>query len=158
MRLSLETRLKILLKITNAVITKTSKQDFFNSLSAELKKHFSYDRLSINLYDKKKDSLQYFTEADGIEPKGISSLNERSLMKGSIARMVIQSRKPIIIDDLSQYKSKFSIGQMISAGLRSTMAFPLIMRGRVFGCLHFSFKKTPDNLSELSELLAEVSK
>ncbi len=158
MRLSLETRLKILLKITNAVITKTSKQDFFNSLSAELKKHFSYDRLSINLYDKKKDSLQYFTEADGIEPKGISSLNERSLMKGAIARMVIQSRKPIIIDDLSQYKNKFSIGQMISAGLRSTMAFPLIMRGRVFGCLHFSFKKTPDNLSELSELLSEVSK
>jgi len=123
-----------------------------------LKKHFSCDRLSINLYDKKKDSLQYFTEADGIEPKGISSLNERSLMKGAIAKMVIQSRKPIIIDDLSQYKNKFSVGQMISAGLTSTMAFPLIMRDRIFGCLHFSFKKTPDNISELSELLAEVSK
>jgi transcriptional regulator with GAF, ATPase, and Fis domain len=158
MNLSLETRYKILLKITNAVITKTSKQDFFDSLSVELKKHFFYDRLSINLYDKQKHSLQYFTEADGIEPKGISSLNKRSLIKGEIAKMVIESRQPIIIDNLTQYKNKFSIGQMISAGLISTMAFPLIMRDQVFGALHFSFKKKPDNISELSELLAEVSK
>lgn len=158
MKWTLETRYKILLEITNAVISKTSKQDFFDSLSAELKKHFSYDRLSINLYDKKKHSLQYFTEADGIDPKGISSLDERSLMKGAIANMVIQSKQPIIIDDMSRYKNKFSIGQMIRAGLISTMAFPLIMRDRVFGALHFSFKKKPDDLTELSELLAEVSK
>jgi len=158
MKWTLETRYKILLKITNAVITKTSKQDFFESLSIELKKHFFYDRLSINLYDNKKDSLQYFTEADGIEPKGISSLKKRSLARGEIAKMVIESRKPIIIDDLTRYKNKFSIGQMLSAGLSSTMAFPLIMRDRVFGALHFSFKTKPDNIFELSEFLAEVSK
>jgi transcriptional regulator with GAF, ATPase, and Fis domain len=158
MEWNLETRYKILLKITNSVITKTSKQDFFDSLSAALKKHFSYDRLSINLYDKENDSLQYFTEADGIEPEGISSLKKRSLAKGEIARMVIQSREPIFIQDLSAYKNKFSVSQMVSAGLVSTMAFPLIMKDKVFGCLHFSFKKTPDNVSELLELLTEVSK
>lgn len=158
MKWTLETRYQILLKITNAVIIKTSKQDFFDSLSRELKKHLPYDRMSINLYDKNNHSLQYFTEADGIEPKGISSLSKRALAKGTIARMVIQRRKPIIIEDLSHYKDKFSVAQMINAGLTSTMAFPLIMRDRVFGAIHFSFLKKPDNLSELAVLLAEVSK
>ena len=158
MKWALETQYHILLKITNAVITKTSKEEFFNSLSTELKKHLPYDRMSINLYDKKNHSLQYFTEADGIEPKGISSLNKRSLAKGTIARMVIQNRKPIIIEDLTHYKDKFSVAQMVNAGLTSTMAFPLIMRDRIFGAIHFSFLKKPDNLSELSELLAEVTK
>ncbi len=158
MKWALETRYQMLLKITNAVITKTSKQEFFDSLSIELKKNLPYDRMSINLYDKYNHSLQYFTEADGIEPKGISSLDKRALAKGTIARMVIQSRKPIIIEDLTHYKDKFSVAQMINAGLISTMAFPLIMMDRVFGAIHFSFRKKPDNLSELSELLAEVSK
>ena len=158
MKWSLEARHQILLKITNAVISRTSSQDFFNALAAELKKHFPCDRLSINLYEKKNQSLQYFTAADGIDPKGISSLDKRPLAKGTIAKMAIQSRQPVIIDDLSHYKDKFSIGQMVSAGLISTMAFPLIMRNTVFGALHFSFKTTPENISELSELLTEVSR
>lgn len=158
MKWNLEARHQILLKITNAVISRTSNQDFFNALAAELKKHFPCDRLSINLYEKKNQSLQYFTLADGIDPKGISSLNKRPLLKGTIAKMAIQSRQPVIIDDLSRYQDKFSIGQMVRAGLISTMAFPLIMRNTVFGSLHFSFKATPKNLTELSELLTEVSK
>ena len=158
MQWNLATRHQILLEITNAVISKTSKQDFFNALAAELKKHFPCDRLSINLYDKKGQSLQYFTIADGIDPKGISSLEKRPFLKGAIAKMAIQSRQPVIIDDLSRYKDMFSIGQMVKAGLMSTMAFPLIMRNIVFGTLHFSFKTAPPNLSELSGLLTEVSK
>jgi formate hydrogenlyase transcriptional activator len=158
MKWNLETRHQILLEITNALISKTSNQDFFSALTTALKKHFPCDRFSINLYDRKKQSLQYFTEASGIDPAGISGLSKRPLMKGTIARMAIESRKPVIIDDLSCYKDKFSIGQMVAAGLNSTMAFPLIMRDQVFGTLHFSFRQTPENLSELSDLLTEVSR
>jgi transcriptional regulator with GAF, ATPase, and Fis domain len=155
---NLETRHQILLEITNALISKTSNQDFFSALTTALKKHFPCDRFSINLYDRKKQSLQYFVEASGVDPAGISGLKKRPLMKGTIARMAIESRKPVIIDDLTRYKDQFSIGQMVSAGLNSTMAFPLIMRDQVFGTLHFSFRQTPENISELSDLLAEVSR
>ncbi|MBT3487755.1 MAG: sigma 54-interacting transcriptional regulator [Desulfobacula sp.] len=158
MQWNLATRHQMLLEITNAVISKTSNQEFLNALAAVVKKYFPCDRLSINLYDKKGQSLKYFTNAAGIDPKGISSLDRRPLLKGTIAKMAIQSRQPVIIDDLSQYKDMFSIGQMVKAGLISTLAFPLVMRNIVFGSLHFSFKKTPENLSELSELLTEVSK
>ena len=49
MHWSLTTRYKMLLEINNAVITNTSRDDFFKALSRELKKHFYYDRLSIFL-------------------------------------------------------------------------------------------------------------
>ncbi|MGD9368494.1 MAG: sigma 54-interacting transcriptional regulator [Desulfobacteraceae bacterium] len=157
MKWSLATRHQILLEITNAVISKTTNRDFFKALTTELKKHIPCDRVSINLYNQKKQSLQYFTEADGIDPNSISQMDRRPI-KGSIAKMAIESRNPVIIDDLTQYSDLSIIGQLIKAGLRSTMAFPLIVRKNVLGTLHFSFKTPPDHLSELSNLLVEVSK
>lgn len=151
-------RYQILLEINNAIISKTTRGEFFEALSTELKKHFSYDRISINLYDESSQSLKYFTTAAGINPKGLASMEKRPLARGTIAKMAIESKQPVIIDDLTRYSDLSSIGSMVKAGLKSTMAFPLIFRDRILGTLHFSFVKSPDNLSELSELLAEVSK
>ena len=53
-----------------------------------------------------------FTLADGIQPEGFAE-NERPLARGAVANMVIQSRKPVIIDDLPSYSGHASIGAMI---------------------------------------------
>jgi len=151
------TRYKMLLEITNAMINKTTNQGFFNSLVKEVKRHIPCDRISINLYDKKKQLLQYFTAADGVDPANISR-NDRRPLNGSIANMVIQSEKQVIIDDLAQYSNLPIVNHLMGAGLTSTMAFPLIVRKELVGTLHFSFKNRPNHLSELSDLLAEVSK
>ena len=156
MHWDLTTRYKILLEINNAVISNTSRNDFFKVLSKELKKHFYYDRLSIFLYEDETQSLKHFTVADGIQPEGFSA-KVRPLASGAIANMVIQSLKPIIIDDLTRYEDHSSIGSMVKSGLKMTMAFPLIVRNRLLGTLHVSFKKTPDHVSELSEMLNDVS-
>jgi transcriptional regulator with GAF, ATPase, and Fis domain len=158
MRWNSETRYQILLRINNAVITQTTSEDLFRALAAELGEHVPYDRLSINLYDVKTQSLSYFAAADGIDPQGISCKDSRPLAKGSITRMVIQSRQPVIIEDLRHYTDHSSIDSMVEAGLLATMAFPLIIRNRILGTLHFSFKKTPAHLAELTEVLTDVSK
>ncbi|MBW1820128.1 MAG: GAF domain-containing protein, partial [Deltaproteobacteria bacterium] len=157
MRWDPATRYQILLRINNAVITRTTREDLFRALATELRKHFPYDRLSINLYDAKAQSLSYFAAADGIDPEGISCKESRPLSKGSITRMVIQSGQPVIINDLRRYTDHSSVGSMVEAGLTATMAFPLIIRNRILGTIHFSFKKAPDYLSELTEVLTDVS-
>ncbi len=157
MHWSLTTKYKILLEINNAVISNTSKDDFFKALSMELKKHFYYDRFSIFLYNQENQSLRYFTLAEGVEPEGFAA-TERRLASGAVANMVIQSRKPIVIDDLSCYSEHPSISAMVRAGLVATMAFPMIVRNKIIGTFHLSFKHRPDYLSELSELLPDVSK
>ncbi|UCF82824.1 MAG: sigma 54-interacting transcriptional regulator [Desulfobacteraceae bacterium] len=157
MRWDTATRYQILLRINNAVITRTTREELFRALATELRKHFPYDRLSINLYDAKAQSLSYFAAADGIDPEGISCKDSRPLAKGSISRKAIQSRQPVIIDDLRRYTALSSVGSMVEAGLKATMAFPLIIRNRILGTIHFSFKKVPEYLSELTEVLTDVS-
>ncbi|WP_136799530.1 MULTISPECIES: sigma-54 interaction domain-containing protein [Desulfosediminicola] len=156
MRWDLATRHKILLEVNNAVITNYSIDDFFGSLSTELRKHFHYDRLSIFIYDNEADSLTYLTLADGVQPKGFER-NVRPLASGAVARMVIQSKQRITIKELSRYTDQQSILAMVNAGLVSTMAFPLIVRNRILGTLHMSFKKVPRDFSELADILTEVA-
>ena len=152
------TRYKILLEINNAVVTRTTREELFQALATELGKHFPHDRMSINLYDAETQSICYFAAADGIMPEAISSVESRPLAKGAITRMVIQSRQPVIIDDLTRYTDLSSIGSMVEAGLTATMAYPLIIRNKILGTIHFSFKKAPDYISELTEVLTDVSK
>ena len=152
------TRYKILLEINNAVVNRTSRESLFKVLADELRNHFYYDRMCINLYDVKEQSLCYFAAADGIEPGGILSKESRPLAEGAIARMVVQSRQPTIIDDLSHYSDLSSVRALVAAGLNATMAFPLVIHNLVLGSIHFSYKKAPKFISELTEVLTDVSK
>ncbi|MCU0237701.1 MAG: sigma 54-interacting transcriptional regulator [Acidobacteria bacterium] len=158
MRWNTETRYKMLLEITNAVVTRTNREDLFQALAKELRKHFAFDRMAINLYDAKTQSISYFAAAEGVQPGGVLMRHSRPLADGAIARMVVQSRQPTVIDDLGRYKDLSSIGAMVTAGLNATMAFPMLVRNRILGSIHFSFRTAPEHISELTEVLTDVSR
>jgi transcriptional regulator with GAF, ATPase, and Fis domain len=158
MRWNAETRYRMLLEINNAVVTRTNREELFQALAKELRKHFAFDRMAINLYDAKSQSISYFAAADGIQPGGGMTRHSRPLADGAIARMVVQSRQPTIIDDLRRYTDLSSIGSMVAAGLNATMAFPMLVRNRILGSIHFSFRKSPEHISELTEVLTDVSR
>lgn len=158
MKWDTETRYKLLLEINNAIATRKSKTGLFDALSNELHRHFQYDRLSIILYDSETKTISYFAVADGVQPGGGVTHQSRPLAKGDIARMVISSRQPAIFDDLSQYTDISSVGDLVKAGLTSTLAFPMIVRDRILGSIHFSYRKKPPAFNELAEVLDAVSK
>ena len=114
MQWNAETRYKMLLEINNAVVTRTNREDLFQALAKELRKHFAYDRMAINLYDANAQSISYFAAADGVQPGGVLTRPSRPLADGAIARMVVQSRQPIIIDDLRRYTDLTSIGALVA--------------------------------------------
>ena len=145
------------LRINNAILSQYTREGLFRALAIELKKLFPYDRCSIHLYDRKSNSLSYFATAEGIKPDGISCESSRPLPKGSVARMVIESRKPVIIKDLSRFDQLITVESMWKEGLRSTLAFPLIIRDEILGSLHFSFKECPQDLEELCSFIEELS-
>lgn len=157
MRWSTETRYKMLLEINNAIVSRTTRDELFQALARELRKHFAYDRMCIILYHEKNDSIDYFATADGIRSDGILEKKTRPLAYGAIARMVIQSLQPVIIDDLSRYMDLSSVGALVRAGLNACMAFPLIIRNKVLGSINLSFRKAPRPTTEFSEVLKAVS-
>ncbi len=157
MRWNAETRYKLLLEINKAVATKKNQQALFNAISQELHKHFQYDRLAIILYNAEDRSIKYFASADGVQPGGAVARFSRPLAKGDIARMVISSGQSVIFDDLTQYQTINSIGQLVIAGLTSTLAFPMIVRDQILGSIHFSFREKPSAITELADILDSVS-
>jgi len=152
-----ETRYKLLLEINNAIATRKSRESLFNSLSKELHRHFTYDRLAIILYDSKSEMINYFAAADGVQAGGVIAHRSRPLADGAIARIAINSRQPAIFDDLNKYTDLSSVGELVKAGLTSAMVFPLIVRDRILGTIHFSYQQKPEAITELTEVLMATS-
>jgi len=150
------TRYKLLLRINNDIVSASTRHDVFSAIAQSLEDIFRFDRLSINLFDEKTNSLSYFAAAEGISPTEISE-DARPLAKGAIASAVIRSREPFILSDLSAHMYWQSVKAMKEAGLNATMAFPLIVRDKVKGTLHLSYAKAPEHLEEMIEFLSEVS-
>lgn len=147
-------RYETLLRINNAIVQQTSRESLFRALAAEIRELFAYDRCSINLYDQDTRSLSYFATAEGVSLDGGKS---RPLEKGVIAQMVIRTREPLVIPDLENQSYFANVENMLEAGLRATVAFPLIVRNSVLGSLHFSFKNKPADWDELVNFLEDLS-
>jgi len=147
-----------LLNINNAIITRKTREGLFEAIATQLREVCLYDRCSIQLYDPMDSSITYFATAKGIKPNGISCETSRPLSAGAVANMVIESGKPIIIKDLSSVAHWTSADSMLMAGLTSTMALPLIIRDKIIGSLHCSFKKCPENIMELGGFLEDLCK
>ncbi len=156
MQWDMATRYKLLLRINNEIVSASTRRAVFSAIAQSLRDIFRFDRLSINLFDEKTNSLSYFAAAEGISPTEISE-DVRPLAKGAIASAVIRSREPFILTDLSTHLYWQSVKAMKDAGLNATMAFPLIVRDKVKGTLHLSYAKAPEHLEEMIEFLSEVS-
>ena len=150
------TRYKLLLDVNNAIISQTTRADLFHSLAREIRRIVAYDRFGISIYDSPSNSTNWFATADGITVESMDD-SPRTLDKAPVARQVIASRQPLIIPDLAQYGHWHTVKLMMEAGLKSTMAFPLIVRNDIMGTLHFSFKQPPPSMDELAGFLAELS-
>lgn len=157
MKWTTATRYKLLLELNNAIATRKTKEDLFRCLSQELHKHFKFDRLSVILYDSESNSITNFAAADGVQAGGVVALKSRPLANGAIAQIAIKSGQPIIFDDLTRYTDLSSVGELVKAGLTSTLAFPMLLRGKTLGSIHFSYRKKPDAITELTEVLKDVS-
>ena len=145
-----------LLRINNAIIKEHTREGLFRTIATEIKKDFHYDRCSINLYDSQTESLTYFATAEGIKPEGITR-ESRPLSRGAIASLVMQSRTPVIIKDLSQHPELTTADTLLKEGLRATMAFPLVIREKYLGSFHVAFKELPSNIDELSGFCGELT-
>ena len=133
----------------------SSRNLFLQNLSRLFRQQFSFDRLCINLYDPNSELLSYFTAAEGAVINSISPI--RKAEKTTVAGHVIESRKPVVITDISQHFVESMLHPMAEAGLTTTMAFPLALNDKIIGTLHCSFRQKPDNLYEIMEFLLELS-
>ena len=70
MQWNAETRYKMLLEINNAVVTRTNREDLFQALAKEVRKHVAFDRMAINLYDAPPTRSAISPRPTGSSPAG----------------------------------------------------------------------------------------
>ena len=129
------------------------RSKLFSFLSNEFRVLFQYDRFSIFLYDAEREFLNSFTSADGTV---VEMFSNTRIAHNTVAWQAIQSRKPVVINDLASLGWGGGASSLASAGLNATIALPLILNREVIGTLHVSFVRQPDNVAEvLNFLLSE---
>ncbi|MCL1939574.1 MAG: sigma-54-dependent Fis family transcriptional regulator [Desulfovibrionaceae bacterium] len=143
-------------KLMHVLSSRAKRELFFSTFSRLLHEHFHFDRLCINLYDQQGEMLTYFTAAEGTVVSTLSPVRPAEA-SSTVAGHVIATRKPVIITDFAQYFSESSVHPIAEAGLKATMAFPLVLDNEIIATLHCSFAEKPDNIYEITSFLVELS-
>lgn len=144
---------KLLETISNLIKIILSHIDInliFHDFAEELKKHVSFERLSIGILEGEK-----------IKYTGISELIQKGRLIGvslplkyTASFWVVQNQKTLIRKDLLKEKEFLLEEVKVKQGIRSTMHVPLIYKGKIFGTLNFSSTK-PETYGEFEKFLVE---
>lgn len=143
---------KSLLELTNLLIFEVNPEGFFKRLSMYVKEHFACDRISLSIYKPETDSLEWFDVAWGVTVKKLDS--PQMPLRGPIARIAIKTKQVHLIDDLNDYADNIVVKNMLEAGLKSAIAFPLLSRNIAIGAIVISYKnKLPENVFYLTQII-----
>lgn len=146
---------RLLLRLNNAIISQYEREGLFHIIAGEISSIVPYDRFSINLYNPATEQITYFAVAAGVSPEGINE-RTRPLRNGSVAQRVILSRREVFVHDLSQNHDLETAQFMRNAGLNATFAYPMVVRGKILGSIHFSFKTLPSDTGDVQDFLRDL--
>jgi formate hydrogenlyase transcriptional activator len=128
-------RLRVLLEVNNAMVSKLDLRALFNAISASLRRVIHHEYTSLALHEEDKNRMRVLA-LDFPQGKGL--IHEEMLvpLEGSIAGSAFRSRRPVVLDRTAMegFDSPTS-GLMRDEGVRSVVSMPLITHDRALGTL-----------------------
>ena len=132
---SSQERLRTLLDINNAIVTKLSRDDLFAAISEVLARVIKFDRLALSIYDPEVDALRIVTYTGPYRRDDYTPIGRVLALKDSPAGWAFMNRKPLLCPDLETERHSSSEERAYGHGFRSLCAFPLIVRGKSIGAI-----------------------
>jgi formate hydrogenlyase transcriptional activator len=130
-----EGRLKALLDINNAIVSKLTRDELFQAISEAVGRVISFDRLSLSLHDPEANVLRLVTYAGPYRRDDYSPLGRVLELRDSPAGLAFLDQKPILRRDLEIERRTSSEERAFEHGFRSLCALPLVVRGRSIGAI-----------------------
>lgn len=152
-----EEKHRVLLETNNAIVTYLDRAALFDAIAQAVGKVVSFDRMSLALLDRKQDVLRIYGLAGGELVKRHLPLGAEFPRRGSHLAPVLDERRPQIRQDLQREPRVGVEEQLFRAGLRSTVAVPLIAKREPFGTLNFGSRSPHAYSVADAEFLMEVS-
>ena len=149
-------RLRLLLDITNRMVTKLELRDLLREIVASIRQCMQCDKVGVALPDPEDGELRrYVSDHAGCEEMSVGSVPERS-------RIVFRTGKPLIAT-----KEELATREELAAefegasGLNSLCVYPLIMRERVLGVFGLESSRenafTEDDLTFLGQVADQIA-
>ncbi|MHB8770793.1 MAG: diguanylate cyclase [Syntrophales bacterium] len=136
--------------------------EVYEKVAAETRKLLPFDRLSINLYNSRNNTMEV-VYASGVTVPGRRP-GDSFPLTGSVSAVVIDTRTGMINwpGDAGEANGPYpALMNDIDAGMRSLMSVPLISRDEVIGVLHFrslaSGQYGPDDLRLAERIGAQIA-
>jgi len=143
-------RLRLLLDITNRMVTKLELRDLLREIVASIRQCMQCDKVGVALPDPEDGELRrYVSDHAGCEEMSAGSVPERS-------RIVFRTGKPLIAT-----REELAAEFEGAIGLNSLCVYPLIMRERVLGVFGLESSRenafTEDDLTFLGQVANQIA-
>jgi formate hydrogenlyase transcriptional activator len=143
-------RLRLLLDITNRMVTKLELRDLLREIVASIRQCMQCDKVGVALPDPEDGELRrYVSDHAGCEEMSAGSVPERS-------RIVFRTGKPLIATT-----EELAVEFEGAIGLNSLCVYPLIMRERVLGVFGLESSRenafTKDDLTFLGQVADQIA-
>ncbi len=154
-------RLRLMLEINNAVVSKLDLRDLMKAISSCLREFLGYDVVGLALYDAEIAQLRAYA-FDFPDGRPFIEEGQPVPFEGSVSGQAFTSGKPVFLrrGDLKTFQSDFA-RRFLDAGIQSGGAVPVIARGVKLGALgvaNFSEGSfTEDDLELLSQIANQIA-
>ncbi|HSE89129.1 MAG TPA: sigma 54-interacting transcriptional regulator [Candidatus Binatia bacterium] len=128
-------RLRTLLDINNAIVTKLTREELFTAISEVLVRVIKFDRLALSIYDPEADVLRIVTYAGPYHRDDYTPIGRVLDLNDSPAGRAFLNQKPLLRRDLEAERQTSSEERAYGHGFRSLCALPLTVRGGRIGAL-----------------------
>ena len=128
-------RLRVLLEVNNAIISKLDLRALLNAISASLRRVIHHEYTSLALYEEDKNKMRVLA-LDFPQGKGL--IHEEMLvpLDGSIAGSAFRNRRPVVLDHLAMEGFDSPTSRLMrEEGVRSVISMPLITHDRALGTM-----------------------
>ena len=153
-------RLRLLLDLTNAVVSNLACRDLLRTVSASIRQVMRCDTVGVWLPDAEKVHLRQLA-LDFPESKGFVREDLLHPVEGSVLGEVFKSGKPLVVGAMSQEIAAEESPEAHAEALESGCAVPLISRGRTLGVLTLGSRVensiSPDDVDFLMRAAGQIA-
>ena len=149
--------LRTLLDITNAIVTKLTREELFTAISEVLARVIKFDRLALAIYDSESDVLRLVTYAGPYRRDDYTPIGRVLDLNDSPAGRAFVNQKPVLRRDLELERQTSSEERAYGHGFRSLCALPLTVRDRRIGAITVGSLAKDQYTEADAEFLVEVA-
>jgi formate hydrogenlyase transcriptional activator len=150
-------RLRVLLEVNNAVVSKLDLHSLLNAISASLRRVIHHEYTSLAVFDSGTENMRVLA-LDFPQGKGLMREDLIVQLEGSMAGKAFRTRQPLVLDRNAMDEFDSSTSRLMRAeGVRSVVCMPLITHDRALGTLSLASLRDSAFQQGDVDLLAQVA-